>query len=83
MRLTELDLPVSPEMALADKLERRETITKDDISALELFGDTWIDFLLSKPQSTVRAKLADVLVYLWRDSDDQHERFDKRAKTNC
>lgn len=75
--------PVSPEMRLADKLERRETITKDDLSALDLFGEGWIDFLLSKPQSTVRAKLADVLVYLWRDSDDQHERFEQRAKTNC
>ena len=75
--------PVSPEMRLADKLERRETITKDDLSALEFFGEGWIDFLLSKPQSTVRAKLADVLVYLWRDSDDQHERFEQRAKTNC
>lgn len=75
--------PVSPEMRLADKLERRETITKNDLSALELFGEGWIDFLLSKPQSTVRAKLADVLVYLWRDSDDQHERFEQRAKTNC
>lgn len=75
--------PVSPEMRLADKLERRETITKDDLSALELFGEGWIDFLLSKPQSTVRAKSADVLVYLWRDSDDQHERFEQRAKTNC
>lgn len=83
MRLTELDLPVSPEMALADKLERRETIIKDDISALELFGDKYIDLLLKAPQSTVRAKLADVLVYLWRDSDDQHERFEQRAKTNC
>ena len=83
MRLTELDLPVSPEMRLADKLERRETITKDDLSALDLFGEGWIDFLLSKPQSTVRAKLADALVYLWRDSDDQHERFEQRAKTNC
>ena len=75
--------PVSPEMRLADKIERRETITKDDLSALDLFGEGWIDFLLSKPQSTVRAKLADVLVYLWRDSDDQHERFEQRAKTNC
>lgn len=83
MRLTELDLPVSPEMALADKLERRETITKDDISALELFGDTWIDFLLSKPQSTVRAKLADVLVHLWRDSDDGLTRFEQETTINC
>ena len=73
MRLTELDLPVSPEMALAEKLERRETITKDDISALELFGDKYIDLLLKASQSTVRAKLADVLVHLWRDSNGEHQ----------
>lgn len=83
MRLTELDLPVSPEMALAEKLKKRETITKDDISALELFGDKYIDLLLKAPQSTVRGKLADVLVHLWRDSDDEFTRFDARTKTNC
>ena len=65
--------PVSPEMALADKLEKRETITKDDLSALELFGDKYIDLLLKAPQSTVRGKLADVLVHLWRDSDGEYQ----------
>ncbi|MCK1976042.1 hypothetical protein LNK15_03100 [Jeotgalicoccus huakuii] len=73
MRLTELDLPVSPEMALAEKLKQRETITKDDISALELFGDKYIDLLLKASQSTVRAKLADVLVHLWRDRNGEYQ----------
>lgn len=56
----------TPEMILADKLLNRETVTKRDIQSLNMFGDIWIDKLLKTPQSNVRAKLADVLAYIWK-----------------
>jgi len=74
---------VSPEMALADKLLNRETIVKDDISALNLFGDKYIQMLLKTPQSHVRAKLAEVLAHLWREKHDGLTRFNKSTETNC
>lgn len=77
------EVAVSPEMALADKLLNRETIVKDDISALNLFGDKYIQMLLKTPQSHVRAKLAEVLAHLWRDDNDRLTRFDESAETDC
>lgn len=71
------EVAVSPEMALADKLLNRETIVKDDLSALDLFGDKYIQMLLKTPQSHVRAKLAGVLVHLWRDDNDRVTRFNE------
>lgn len=78
-----VEVAVSPEMALADKLLNRETIVKDDISALNMFGDKYIQMLLKTPQSHVRAKLAEVLAHLWRDDNDRLTRFDRKTKTNC
>lgn len=71
------EVAVSPEMALADKLLNRETIVKDDLSALNLFGDKYIEMLLNTPQSHVRAKLAEVLAHLWRDDNDRVTRFNE------
>ena len=56
----------TPEMKLADKLLSRETITKDDIQSLDMFGDNYIDMLLETPQWHVRSKLADVLVFVMK-----------------
>lgn len=56
----------TPEMKLADKLLNRETVTKGDIQSLNMFGDNYIDMLLETPQWHVRAKLADVLVYVMK-----------------
>lgn len=56
----------TPEMKLADKLLNRETVTKGDIQSLNMFGDKYIDMLLETPQWHVRAKLADVLVYVMK-----------------
>lgn len=78
-----VEVVVSPEMALADKLLNRETIVKDDISALNLFGDKYIQMLLKTPQSHVRAKLAEVLAHLWRDDNDWLTRFDRKTEKNC
>lgn len=78
-----VEVAVSPEMALADKLLNRETIVKDDISALNLFGDKYIQMLLKTPQSHVRTKLAEVLAHLWRDDNDRLTRFDESAETDC
>lgn len=77
------EVAVSPEMALADKLLNRETIVKDDISALNLFGDKYIQMLLKTPQSHVRTKLAEVLAHLWRDDNDRLTRFNESAETDC
>lgn len=78
-----VEVAVSPGMALADKLLNRETIVKDDISALNLFGDKYIQMLLKTPQSHVRAKLAEVLAHLWRDDNDRLTRFNRKTETNC
>ena len=78
-----VEVAVSPEMALADKLLNRETIVKDDISALNLFGDKYIQMLLNTPQSHVRAKLAEILAHLWRDDNDRLTRFNESAETDC
>ena len=78
-----VEVAVSPEMALADKLLNRETIVKDDISALNLFGDKYIQMLLKTPQSHVRTKLAEVLAHLWRDDNDWLTRFNRKTETNC
>lgn len=78
-----VEVAVSPEMALADKLLNRETIVKDDISALNMFGDKYIQMLLKTPQSHVRAKLAEILAHLWRDDNDRLTRFNRKTKTNC
>ena len=78
-----VEVAVSPEMALADKLLNRETIVKDDISALNLFGDRYIQMLLKTPQSHVRAKLAEILAHLWRDDNDRLTRFNESAETDC
>lgn len=56
----------TPEMKLADKLLNRETVTRGDIQSLNMFGDKYIDMLLETPQWHVRAKLADVLVYVMK-----------------
>lgn len=77
------EVAVSPEMALADKLLNRETIVKDDLSALNLFGDKWIEMLLNTPQSHVRRKLAEILAHLWRDDNDRVTRFNKKAEVHC
>lgn len=77
------EVAVSPEMALADKLLNRETIVKDDISALNLFGDKYIQMLLKTPQSHIRTKLAEVLAHLWRDDNDRLTRFNGSTETNC
>ena len=78
-----VEVAVSPEMALADKLLNRETIVKDDISALNMFGDKYIQMLLKTPQSHVRAKLAEILAHLWSDDNDRLTRFNESAETNC
>lgn len=78
-----VEVAVSPEMALADKLLNRETIVKDDIRALDLFGDKYIEMLLNTPQSHVRNKLAEVLAHLWRDEHDGAKRFNGRSEENC
>ena len=78
-----VEVAVSPEMALADKLLNRETIVKDDISALNLFGAKYIQMLLKTPQSHVRAKLAEILAHLWRDDNDRLTRFNESAETDC
>lgn len=56
----------TPEMKLADKLLNRETVTRGDIQSLNMFGNKYIDMLLETPQWHVRAKLADVLVYVMK-----------------
>ena len=78
-----VEVAVSPEMALADKLLNRETIVKDDISALNMFGDKYIQMLLKTPQSHVRAKLAEILAHLWSDDNDRLTRFNESAETDC
>ena len=77
-----VEVAVSPEIALADKLLNRETIVKDDISALNMLGDKYIQMLLKTPQSHVRTKLAEVLAHLWRDDNDGLTRFDGSTKEN-
>lgn len=62
----EIEFEQTAEMKLADKLLNRETVTKGDIQALNMFGDKYIDMLLKTPQSHVRAKLADVLVHVMK-----------------
>lgn len=64
--LQEIIIEETPEMILADKLLNRETVTKRDIQSLNMYGDIWIDKLLKTPQANVRAKLADVLTFIWR-----------------
>ena len=56
----------TPEMKLADKLLKRETVTKSDMQSLKMFGDKYIDMLLETPQWNVRSKLADVLVHVMK-----------------
>lgn len=58
----EIEFEQTAEMKLADKLLNRETVTKGDIQALNMFGDKYIDMLLKTPQSHVRTKLAEILV---------------------
>lgn len=62
MLATEPIVTVTIEKPIADKLLDRDEITKSDIRTLNLYSDHHIDKLLAAGQSTVRHKLAEVLV---------------------
>lgn len=52
----------SPEDIMYRKLMTREEITREDVKALELFNDYWIDEVLFKAgQQVVRDKMLEVM----------------------
>lgn len=53
--------PKSSEQILYEKLMGDEDITKDDVKALELFNDHYIDILFNAGQHTVRGKMLEVM----------------------
>lgn len=62
MITTEPIVSVTIEKPIVDKLMDKDEITKADIQTLNLYNDHHIDRLLAAGQSTVRHKLAEVLV---------------------
>lgn len=64
--MTQIELPEKPEMVLADKLLTTEPIERSDIEALDLYGDVYIDMLMSDGQESLKKKLAQVVTHLLR-----------------
>lgn len=58
----EIIIEQTPEDIMYRKLMEREEITREDVKALELFNDYWIDEVLFKAgQQVVRDKMLEVM----------------------